>query len=102
MRQSPSGSVRLSVRASVRGPVSPEGMARPAASEAKRMTTTAPASERTAEELRQQTLDWLRENLPEGWIEAVDDGDHERMAELRKQLEYGEWCVRLGEAGYAT
>src|SRR5688500_9272932 len=66
------------------------------------MTTTAPASERTAEELRQQTLDWLRENLPEGWIEAVDDGDHERMAGLRKQLEYGEWCVRLGEAGYAT
>ena len=32
-------------------------------------------------------------------MEAVDAGDHERLAELRKQLDYSEWCVRLGEAG---
>jgi alkylation response protein AidB-like acyl-CoA dehydrogenase len=63
------------------------------------MTAT---QELTGEQLREQTLDWLSDNLPAGWIEAVDDGDEERAASLRKQLDYSEWCVRLGEAGYAT
>src|SRR6266508_854874 len=68
------------------------------------MTTTAPASpaERTADELRDQTREWLRQNLPAGWLEAVDSGDRDRMAALRKELDYSEWCIRLGEAGYAT
>jgi alkylation response protein AidB-like acyl-CoA dehydrogenase len=56
----------------------------------------------TAEQLREQTLGWLRENLPPGWMEAVDAGDDEAFAALRRQLDYDEWCVRLGEAGYAT
>ncbi|HEY7133475.1 MAG TPA: acyl-CoA dehydrogenase family protein [Acidimicrobiia bacterium] len=59
-------------------------------------------AELTAEQLREQTLDWLRENLPAGWVEAVDHGDDERVAALRRGLDYDEWCVRLGEAGYAT
>jgi alkylation response protein AidB-like acyl-CoA dehydrogenase len=56
----------------------------------------------TAEQLREQTLTWLRDNLPAGWMEAVDAGDDEKVAALRRQLDYSEWCVRLGEAGYAT
>src|SRR4249920_3412851 len=40
-----------------------------------RMAVEAP--EITAEQLREQTLDWLRENLPPGWMEAVDNGDDE-------------------------
>jgi alkylation response protein AidB-like acyl-CoA dehydrogenase len=60
------------------------------------------AAELSAEQLREQTLDWLRENLPPGWVEAVDEGDDERVAALRRELDYDEWCVRFGEAGYAT
>src|SRR6266568_3263471 len=56
----------------------------------------------TNEQLREQTLAWLRENLPPGWMEAVDGGDDEKVAALRRELDYSEWCVRLGEAGYAT
>ena len=56
----------------------------------------------TAEQLREQTLEWLRENLPAGWMEAVDAHDEERLATLRRSLDYDEWCVRFGEAGYAT
>ena len=54
------------------------------------------------EELRDQTLGWLREQLPAGWIEAVDTGDDDAFAAARAGLEYSEWCVRFGEAGYAT
>jgi len=63
---------------------------------------TVDTAELTAEQLREQTLDWLRENLPEGWMAAADAGDDEAIAALRKELDYGEWCVRFGEAGYAT
>jgi alkylation response protein AidB-like acyl-CoA dehydrogenase len=56
----------------------------------------------TAEQLREQTLTWLRDKLPAGWMEAVDAGDDEKVAALRRQLDYSEWCVALGEAGYAT
>jgi alkylation response protein AidB-like acyl-CoA dehydrogenase len=54
------------------------------------------------EELRDQTLGWLREQLPAGWIDAVDTGDDDAFAAARTGLEYSEWCVRFGEAGYAT
>ena len=60
------------------------------------------APDLTDEQLREQTLAWLRENLPPGWMEAIDAGDNEKVAALRGQLDYSEWCVRLGEAGYAT
>ena len=60
------------------------------------------APEITAEQLREQTLDWLRENLPPGWMQAVDAGDDEKVSALRRELDYAEWCVRFGEAGYAT
>ena len=56
----------------------------------------------TSEDLRAQTLAWLRENLPPDWMDAVDAGDEEKVAALRRDLDYAEWCVRLGEAGYAT
>src|SRR5262249_44942662 len=39
-------------------------------------------------------------NLPRGWMDAVDAGDEEKVAALRRDLNYAEWCVRLGEAGY--
>jgi alkylation response protein AidB-like acyl-CoA dehydrogenase len=56
----------------------------------------------TVEQLREQTRSWLHDNLPAGWMEAVDTGDDETASRLRKDLDYTEWCVRFGEAGYAT
>ncbi|HEV2993865.1 MAG TPA: acyl-CoA dehydrogenase family protein [Acidimicrobiia bacterium] len=53
-------------------------------------------------QLREQTLEFLREQLPAGWMDAIDAGDEERYAALRRSLDYRDWCRRLGEAGYAT
>src|SRR5436190_14547727 len=60
------------------------------------------APQQTAEELREQTLAWLRDNLPDGWMEAIDAGDRKRWGELRGALDYDAWCTRFGESGYAT
>jgi alkylation response protein AidB-like acyl-CoA dehydrogenase len=59
-------------------------------------------AELTAEELRAQTIKWLGENLPAGWMEAIDAGDHEKVAALRADLDYAAWCTRFGESGFAT
>ncbi|HEX7522406.1 MAG TPA: acyl-CoA dehydrogenase family protein [Acidimicrobiia bacterium] len=59
-------------------------------------------AELSAEQLRAQTLAWLEEQLPAGWLSAIDAGDEEQAWALRKQVDYADWCVRLGEAGYAT
>ena len=59
------------------------------------------AQELTAEAMREQTLGWLRENLPAGWIEAVDGGDDDTWRSLRIGLDYDDWCKRFGESGYA-
>jgi alkylation response protein AidB-like acyl-CoA dehydrogenase len=59
-------------------------------------------TEQSGEALREQTRAWLAENLPAGWMEAIDSGDEAKWSELREQLDYRSWCVRFGEAGYAT
>jgi alkylation response protein AidB-like acyl-CoA dehydrogenase len=56
----------------------------------------------TDEDLRAQTLEWLREQLPDGWMEAIDADDRQRWGELRAAIDYDDWCTRFGEAGYAT
>ncbi len=58
--------------------------------------------ELSPEDLRDQTLGWLAEQLPVGWMEAVDADDEDAFDVARAGLEYSEWCVRFGEAGYAT
>jgi alkylation response protein AidB-like acyl-CoA dehydrogenase len=57
---------------------------------------------RNAEELRDMTRQWLRDELPSGWMEAIDAGDTATVAALRAGMGYADWCVRFGEAGYAT
>ena len=37
----------------------------------------------STDELREQTRAWLHDNLPPGWMEAVDAGDHEKVSALR-------------------
>ncbi len=54
------------------------------------------------EEVRRSVLHWLAENLPAGWMEAVDAGDDAAVAALRAGLNYNDWCARLGEAGWTT
>ena len=54
------------------------------------------------EELRSRVDEWLVENLPAGWLDAIEAGDDERLRALRKQLDYAEFRVRIGEAGWAT
>ena len=57
---------------------------------------------RSAEDLRDMTRRWLQEHLPAGWMEAMDAGDAATVATLRSRLDYSQWCIEFGEAGYAT
>jgi alkylation response protein AidB-like acyl-CoA dehydrogenase len=66
------------------------------------MTVTGDLATLTDDELRQRVVDWLRENLPPGWVAAVEAGEAERLREVRGQVDYNDWCARLGEAGWAT
>jgi alkylation response protein AidB-like acyl-CoA dehydrogenase len=59
-------------------------------------------AELSGEQLQAQTLAWLREYLPAGWIEAVDAEDTEKLAALRDGVDVDAWYVRMGEDGYAT
>lgn len=50
---------------------------------------------------------WLREALHPGWVEAVDDGDDDRFARIRKEAEAAgwnpfSWARTIGESGYAA
>ena len=56
----------------------------------------------TDRDVRTEVEDWLRANLPSAWVEAVDAGDDGALAAARPQLDYDDWCARLGEAGWAT
>jgi len=58
--------------------------------------------ELTAEQLREQTTEWLREHLPAGWMEAIDGDDRAAWTQLRGDLDYDAWCKTFGESGFAT
>ena len=66
------------------------------------MTVVQEAAAATVEEIREEVVAWLRDNLPPQWVEAIDSGDDAKLREARKLVDYGEWCARLGEAGWAT
>ena len=58
--------------------------------------------DRSAAGLADFARTWLAEQLPAGWISAVDRGDTDTVAALRAGLDYDDWCIRFGEAGLAT
>jgi len=67
------------------------------------MTSAPVSSELISDQaLRDEVHAWLADNLPAGWMEAVDRDDDAAFAAARATLDYDEWCARLGEAGYAT
>jgi len=61
----------------------------------------APAS-LTDEQLRARVVEWLHENLPPLWVEAVEQNDPDKLRQARELVDYDDWCARLGEAGWAT
>src|SRR5207253_3840508 len=65
------------------------------------VTETAAAS-LSDEELRARVVEWLRENLPSAWTEAVEEHDEGKLRTVRGQVDYADWCARLAEAGWAT
>jgi alkylation response protein AidB-like acyl-CoA dehydrogenase len=56
----------------------------------------------TDEQLRARVVEWLHENLPPQWVEAVEQGDAVKLRQARDLVDYDDWCARLGEAGWAT
>ncbi|MBV8297256.1 MAG: acyl-CoA dehydrogenase family protein [Acidimicrobiia bacterium] len=54
------------------------------------------------EQLRQRLVEWLGENLPPLWVEAVEENDAEKLRRARDLVDFNDWCARLGEAGWAT
>src|SRR5207253_2671516 len=56
----------------------------------------------STEELKARVDEWLEENLPPPWVEAVHSGDRAKLNAARPLLDYQDWCARLGEAGWAT
>lgn len=56
----------------------------------------------TPESLREATMAFLDRELPEGWMAAAEADDVATLFGLRSELDYSEWCVRFGEAGFAT
>jgi alkylation response protein AidB-like acyl-CoA dehydrogenase len=51
---------------------------------------------------RQEFRDWLKENLPEGWLEAIDEGEEEKFTEARSKFDLYGWHSKLGDSGYAA
>jgi alkylation response protein AidB-like acyl-CoA dehydrogenase len=52
--------------------------------------------------LGERTVSWLREHLPNGWMEAIDSGDRATFERLRGEIDYDAWCTVFGESGFAT
>jgi alkylation response protein AidB-like acyl-CoA dehydrogenase len=57
---------------------------------------------RTDDQVRQAVVEWLRENLPPLWVEAIDTDDASKLRQARSLVDYNDWCARLGEAGWTT
>src|SRR3954452_15297203 len=63
--------------------------------------TEAPAS-LTDEQLRERLVEWLHENLPSQWVEAIEQNDPAKLREARQLVDFEDWCARMGDAGWAT
>ncbi len=50
--------------------------------------------------LRAEVDGWLRANLPDAWVEAIDHDDAAALAEARATLDAADWWERLGGAGW--
>jgi hypothetical protein len=53
-----------------------------------------------AEEFRTEIRDWLRKNLPDGWVDAVDAGETFELSEDERARFNAEWPRKLYEGGW--
>ena len=53
---------------------------------------------------RQEFTGWLRDVLPEGWMDAIDAGDDDRYQAVREASAFNplEWMGTIGRSGYAA
>ena len=52
------------------------------------------------EDLHTQVTAWLRSNLPDAWVRAIDEDARDELALARKALDIDDWWERLGESGW--
>ncbi len=53
-------------------------------------------------QFRKTFLEWMRQNLPEGWIEALDDGDEDAFEQAWSKWDLMEWNRTIGASGYGA
>ena len=46
----------------------------------------------------EEVVGWLRGHLPDGWVQAVDDGDEAAFSRVRKQLDDAAFIKAIGES----
>lgn len=51
---------------------------------------------------RSEFQDWLKEQLPEGWIEAIEAGDEEAFSKARRGWDFMRWSKTIGDSGYSA
>src|SRR5947208_6727847 len=64
--------------------------------------TTVSLAEATDSELVEYVTTWLREHLPDGWVDAVDEGDNFKVDTLKPTRDAKAFDTALGEAGLNT
>ncbi|MGH9194258.1 MAG: acyl-CoA dehydrogenase family protein [Acidimicrobiia bacterium] len=51
---------------------------------------------------RAEFVDWLKKQLPEGWIEAIEAGDDEAFSKARRGWDFMRWSKTIGDSGYGA
>ncbi len=53
-------------------------------------------------EFRGEVRAWLKENLPKGWVEAIDSGDDDAYEKARAKWDILSWQRTIGMSGYGA
>jgi alkylation response protein AidB-like acyl-CoA dehydrogenase len=51
---------------------------------------------------REEVRGWLKENLPDGWVEAIDEGDDDKLDKARAKWDFMSWQKVIGTSGYGA
>ena len=53
-------------------------------------------------EFREEFREWLKDNLPDGWVQSIKNGDEELFKESRSKWDIFSWMKTVGLSGYAA